>query len=91
MRSNLGESAFRPSLLLSEPVSVPGVGSLILIDGVIHSADTLNDAVDSKKEQVCEMCHIQMSNSGVWINFCSESFNLRNFEDWKCLGTNIKP
>jgi hypothetical protein len=48
MPSNMG---FPPSLLLSEPVSVPGMGSLILIDGVIHSADTLNDAVDSKKEQ----------------------------------------
>jgi len=51
MPSNLGVSAFPPSLLLSEPVSVPGMGSLILIDGVIHSADTLNDAGDSKKEQ----------------------------------------
>ena len=73
MRSKMGVSAFPPSLLLSEPVSVPGMGSLILIDRVIHSADILDDSVDSKKEQVCELCLIQMSNLGVRINFASFS------------------
>ena len=64
MRSKMGVSAFPPSLLLSEPVSVPGMGSLILIDRVIHSADILDDSVDSKKEQVCELCLIQMESHG---------------------------
>ena len=51
MLSNTGESG--PSLLLSDPVSVPGMGSLILIDAVIHSAAALSDADDSEKGQVC--------------------------------------
>ena len=55
------KGAPRPSLLLSKPLSVPGLGSLILIDAVIHLADPLlkDSADDSKKEQVCQMCQIQ--------------------------------
>ena len=53
MLSNTGESGLHPSLLLSDPVSVPGMGSLILIDAVIHSAAALSDADDSEKGQVC--------------------------------------
>ena len=54
MPSNTGVSDLRPSLLLSDAVSVPGMGSLILIDAVIHSAAALIDADDSEKGQVCE-------------------------------------
>ena len=55
MPSNTGLSDLRPSLLLTDPVSVPGMGSLILIDAVIHSAAALNDGADDlEEEQVCE-------------------------------------
>jgi len=47
------KGAPRPSLLLSKPLSVPGLGSLILIDAVIHSAEPLlkDSSDDSKNEQ----------------------------------------
>merc|ERR1719249_49316 len=51
MLSNTGESGLHPSLILSDPVSVPGMGSLILIDAVIHSAAALSDADDSENGQ----------------------------------------
>ena len=54
MPSNTGLSDLRPSLLLTDPVSVPGMGSLVLIDAVIHSAAALNDGDDLEEEQVCE-------------------------------------
>ena len=55
MPSNTGLSDLRPSLLLTDPISVPGMGSLILIDAVIHSAAALNDDIDDlEEEQVCE-------------------------------------
>ena len=54
MPSNTGLSDLRPSFLLTDPVSVPGMGSLILIDAVIHSAAALNHEADPEEEQVCE-------------------------------------
>jgi len=51
MPSNTGLSHLRPSLLLTDPISVPGMGSLILIDAVIHSAAALNDDIDDLEEE----------------------------------------
>ena len=48
------KSDILPSLVLSGPVSVPGMGSIIIIDAVIHSSAALNEASDYEEWQVCK-------------------------------------
>ena len=47
------KSDILPSLVLSGPVSVPGMGSIIVIDAVIHSSAALNEASVYEEWQVC--------------------------------------
>ena len=48
------KSDILPSLVLSGPVSVPGMGSIIIIDAVIHSSAALNEASVFEEWQVCK-------------------------------------
>ena len=54
MPTNNGKSDILPSLVISGPVSVPGMGSIIIIDAVIHSSAALNEASDYEEWQVCK-------------------------------------